>query len=265
MYALIVEVSIDADRSEDAERLLNEEVVPTVLLRSGLVSAVLAAVRRQEVGPGDRVLTRAKRPPRRRWVRNRRRRHRPELAGTARAATRSSRWSPPPDAARSGRLPLQTDTISDIPDGIRQTSVIDAAEALADAHGFRNLTLAMLASDLGMRSQSLYAHVDGIEGLRRQLALRGQQLLGDELRDAVMARSWCGGVPRRGLHVRVVRRRASRALRGQPARAGRRPGDGGRERPNDGTARGGTAVVRRRRATSSFTTTAWCGPASTAS
>ena len=47
----------------------------------------------------------------------------------------------------------------------------------------------MLASDLGMRSQSLYAHVDGIEGLRRQLALRGQQLLGDELRNAVMARS----------------------------------------------------------------------------
>lgn len=47
----------------------------------------------------------------------------------------------------------------------------------------------MLAADLGMRSQSLYAHVDGIEGLRRQLALRGQQLLGNELRDAVMARS----------------------------------------------------------------------------
>lgn len=47
----------------------------------------------------------------------------------------------------------------------------------------------MLASDLGMRSQSLYAHVDGIEGLRRQLALRGQHLLGGELRAAVMARS----------------------------------------------------------------------------
>jgi AcrR family transcriptional regulator len=70
-----------------------------------------------------------------------------------------------------------------------QAGVIEVAAALADQHGLRNLTLAMLAGELGMRSQSLYAHVDGIEGLRDGLALRGQALLADQLRDAVMART----------------------------------------------------------------------------
>ncbi len=67
--------------------------------------------------------------------------------------------------------------------------VLDVAAGLADQHGLGNLTLAMLASEVGMRSQSLYAHVDGIEGLRDGLALRGQAMLADRLRDAVMART----------------------------------------------------------------------------
>ena len=70
-----------------------------------------------------------------------------------------------------------------------RAAVLDAAAALADAHGYRNLTLAMLAAELGIRSQSLYAHVDGIEGLRNGLALRGQAMLADELRGAAMART----------------------------------------------------------------------------
>lgn len=67
--------------------------------------------------------------------------------------------------------------------------VLDVAARLADEHGLGNLTLAMLAAEVGMRSQSLYAHVDGIEGLRDGLALRGQAMLAEELRDAVMART----------------------------------------------------------------------------
>ena len=67
--------------------------------------------------------------------------------------------------------------------------VLDVAADLADEHGLANLTLAMLASEVGMRSQSLYAHVDGIEGLRDGLALRGQAMLADRLRDAVMAKT----------------------------------------------------------------------------
>ena len=68
-------------------------------------------------------------------------------------------------------------------------SVLDVAAELADAGGLRELTLAKLAAALGVRSQSLYAHVDGIDGLRDRLALRGQAMLADALRDAAMARS----------------------------------------------------------------------------
>ena len=62
-----------------------------------------------------------------------------------------------------------------------QAGVLDAAARLADEHGYQNLTLAMLASELGIRSQSLYAHVDGLQGLRDGLALRGQAVLADDL------------------------------------------------------------------------------------
>ncbi len=70
-----------------------------------------------------------------------------------------------------------------------RSGVLDVAARLADEHGYQNLTLAMLAAELGLRSQSLYVHVDGIDGLRHDLALRGQTLLADDLRDAAMART----------------------------------------------------------------------------
>lgn len=72
---------------------------------------------------------------------------------------------------------------------IDQAVVLDAAANLADERGYRNLTLAMVAAELGIRSQSLYAHVEGIDGLRDGLALRGQAQLADDLRDAAMART----------------------------------------------------------------------------
>ena len=40
-----------------------------------------------------------------------------------------------------------------------------------------------------MRSQSLYAHVDGLDGLRRDLAVHGQQALARRLGAAVMGRA----------------------------------------------------------------------------
>lgn len=73
--------------------------------------------------------------------------------------------------------------------GFNRADVIAAAGELADAHGLHEVTLAMLASKLGVRSQSLYAHIDGIDGLRRDLALLGQHELSEALRDAVMAQS----------------------------------------------------------------------------
>ena len=55
--------------------------------------------------------------------------------------------------------------------GLDHDAVIDAAAALVDEDGVEALTLAALAARLGIRSQSLYAHVDGLDGLLRDLAL----------------------------------------------------------------------------------------------
>lgn len=73
--------------------------------------------------------------------------------------------------------------------GLDRTRVIDAAAALADESGVDAVTLAALAARVGVRSQSLYAHVDGIDGLRRDLAVLGQRLLSDRLGRAVMGRA----------------------------------------------------------------------------
>ncbi len=73
--------------------------------------------------------------------------------------------------------------------GLDREQVIDEAAALADESGAQAVTLAALAARLGIRSQSLYAHVEGLDGLRRDLAVLGQQELAERLGHAVMGRS----------------------------------------------------------------------------
>lgn len=73
--------------------------------------------------------------------------------------------------------------------GLDRQRVIDEAAALADELGADGVTLAALAVRLGVRSQSLYAHVDGLDGLRRDLAVLGQESLADQLGRAVMGRA----------------------------------------------------------------------------
>jgi AcrR family transcriptional regulator len=57
--------------------------------------------------------------------------------------------------------------------GLTPDAVIDAAAAIADADGLEAVTLARLAADLGVRPPSLYKHVDGLDAVRRALAVRG--------------------------------------------------------------------------------------------
>ena len=57
--------------------------------------------------------------------------------------------------------------------GLDKDAVIDAASAIADKDGFEAVTLARLAAVLGVRPPSLYKHVEGLDGVRRALALRG--------------------------------------------------------------------------------------------
>ncbi len=75
-----------------------------------------------------------------------------------------------------------------MPRGLTQEQVVDRAADLADTDGFETLTLAALAARLGVRTPSLYNHVDGLPDLRRRLALRGSRELAERLRDATLAR-----------------------------------------------------------------------------
>jgi AcrR family transcriptional regulator len=69
--------------------------------------------------------------------------------------------------------------------GLTLEQVVAAAAEIADRDGLGALSLATLASRLGVRSPSLYNHVDGLAGLRRQLTLHASGLLAAELADRV--------------------------------------------------------------------------------
>jgi AcrR family transcriptional regulator len=71
--------------------------------------------------------------------------------------------------------------------GLDHAAVIQAAAELADTKGWDSLTLAALAEHLNIRAPSLYNHVAGLEGLRRDLAVLGYRELG-----ACLARATIG-------------------------------------------------------------------------
>jgi AcrR family transcriptional regulator len=72
--------------------------------------------------------------------------------------------------------------------GLTLDDVVAAAAALADRDGLDAVTLSRIARDLGVRPPSLYAHVDGLPGLRRLLALRAAALIRDALSTATAGR-----------------------------------------------------------------------------
>ena len=68
--------------------------------------------------------------------------------------------------------------------GLSREQVVEAAAMVADRDGYDALSLASVASTLGVRSPSLYSHVDGLVGLRRQLSLHAGALLAVELSES---------------------------------------------------------------------------------
>ena len=72
--------------------------------------------------------------------------------------------------------------------GVVPDDVVAAAARLADERGVEAVTLASVAAELGVRSPSLYAHVDGLDGLRRALALHAAAALAEALRAAAAGR-----------------------------------------------------------------------------
>jgi AcrR family transcriptional regulator len=73
--------------------------------------------------------------------------------------------------------------------GLDRPQVIAAAAELADTGGPDALTLAGIAARLGVRSPSLYNHVDGLDGVRRGVALLALHELAAEMRGAATGRA----------------------------------------------------------------------------
>jgi AcrR family transcriptional regulator len=73
--------------------------------------------------------------------------------------------------------------------GYSQADVIAEAVRQVDAHGWHQLSMGALAARLKIKTPSLYNHVDGVNGLRRMLALRAAALLDDALAQATVGKS----------------------------------------------------------------------------
>ena len=73
--------------------------------------------------------------------------------------------------------------------GLSAEAVVAAAAELADERGLEGVSLARLASRLGVRAPSLYAHVGGLDDLRARLAARGAEQLAAVLSAAAAGRS----------------------------------------------------------------------------
>jgi AcrR family transcriptional regulator len=68
--------------------------------------------------------------------------------------------------------------------GLDLDAILVVAEEIIDRDGWQALSLASLAAHLDIKSPSLYAHFNGLDGLRDALALRGARAMGDAIRAA---------------------------------------------------------------------------------
>lgn len=73
--------------------------------------------------------------------------------------------------------------------GLTAEVVIERAAQLLEQNPDSELTLGMVADSLGVRTPSLYKHVDGLTGLRRGIMVRAKRLLTAELTQATIGRA----------------------------------------------------------------------------
>ncbi len=73
--------------------------------------------------------------------------------------------------------------------GLTPDIVVTAAADLADEVGWSAVTLAELATRLGVRQPSLYKHVDGWDGVRREVAILSRRELAEVLARSAVGRS----------------------------------------------------------------------------
>jgi AcrR family transcriptional regulator len=73
--------------------------------------------------------------------------------------------------------------------GLDAARVVEVAAAIADSEGLDAVTLARVAGELGVRSPSLYNHVNGRSDLLRAIAVLSVRELAAALREATVGRS----------------------------------------------------------------------------
>lgn len=73
--------------------------------------------------------------------------------------------------------------------GLDAAVVVSRAAELIDAEGVERVSLAAVAESLGVKTPSLYKHVDGLPGLQRGVMLRAKAALGVVMAQAALGRS----------------------------------------------------------------------------
>lgn len=73
--------------------------------------------------------------------------------------------------------------------GLDKAAVVEAAASILNAEGAEALTLNRLAQELGVKTPSLYNHVDGLPGLYRELAILNARQLGERFTQAAIGQS----------------------------------------------------------------------------
>ena len=89
-------------------------------------------------------------------------------------ATRSQR------STRRGRPPSG--------EAVARDDVVRAAADLVDREGWQALSLARVARELGLHATSMYAHVSGLDDLRKEIALLTAEELADEVWSATIGK-----------------------------------------------------------------------------
>ena len=70
-----------------------------------------------------------------------------------------------------------------------KATLVRVAADIADRDGWSNLTLSQVAKEVNRHVTSLYAHVDGLDALRREVTLLALEELADEVWKAALGRS----------------------------------------------------------------------------
>ncbi|WP_078543343.1 TetR/AcrR family transcriptional regulator [Litchfieldia alkalitelluris] len=73
--------------------------------------------------------------------------------------------------------------------GLDQQTILHAATEIVNEQGIEAITLALLAKKLNIRPPSLYNHIDGLEGLKKNLAIYGLDQLYEVLTKSAVGRS----------------------------------------------------------------------------